>query len=1283
MNHRRMRRGLVSAILITGQLLGMAVSGRGDGLIGHFAGRRGHQDAVACPRSLEELGKMIDALDEELFEEGVVGVKAPDVWGQNRMTKYRHEYEQEMVKEVDKFKVRLNAAIRRADSAVLTSATGLGAAIGPSATPAAGAEAEVTVTPPEADAGALLKSISERLDVLAATDLLKLPDDFLTGENRIGLEPTIELDEKSRYLDHLHELRRAHAGDDLTDSPGYGLYLIRMPVSLLPGPEVRRGNGAVVTVEAEHALSPDLLANTFRDVVIMDAAYQLSPILLKLLHDVETTSRVPIVHPPVTNYPDVPLPPGIILGEVAQECPAGTTQNQTSTYAAQAEAGNPTGVSSTTPLSESKDLYGEELDVLIAAIKKDQADWYRHDPSVISWLINELGAAHYFMREQARNGQLGYLFQGPQFQIIDTLIQNRNYRELARFRKKFIADLVLLRNGFPPLNESAYYNSPCTTPQGSMVPYRQAIDEYLKARERPTDVLVFALMVQSVLVDRRLKHDMDVIAERKGCPCVGDLNVLSFYDLFPSPEAREAFNAYVACKWPIHIFALDPAVDQQNQLDLFSARSELQMALAVALATGQINFNQATSYARRLETDIATINLNRTAIGFGAGDTTFGWRFYPRIQSPPTPGTLRRVGGLLGGTSYNQNYISRNQRIEPGPRECVALMVVPDFVPAIHFTTFANWFEYTGPHADQKFDTGDLLEFSRELQAAKVALGQVCDLGLYRPGELNRLASRLEQLDAMLPTQDFRVPLPHEGDLTGSEIFSSTGARLAPRLLTWYGEPPRANETSTIFVLGTNFSVHETRVIAGGVGVTNFRPISRNVLEIDIPSTARPTRTQDGRLIFDVHVATSNGISNHLFVETTPAPSTATAAPAYGYTIAPESLNLTITLGCPINGQWSSIVGRFGDGAVVAIKLDEPIGIQPNAITPTFVLPLFENEALASYTPPVPIAYNSAAGAYVIAGDLLNGLANHIAMGLHCSGRIVPGKVPSELTSNPILIRPLVPEFATQSRKANNSIKVNLKFVYSPVTPMGVTSPMNAASPQFERIVPGAESVPTPPQASPDQSPPFAPDEVVPVGPAPTDLEGRTVVPSPPGNNLLPIAPGGGIPLAPAPAIPENPPAVPSPPGNGLIPSLEPLAPSMRLARPSRGGHNAGNLGRDHRRPRQGGQPERQTPSRPGHGPRCTPGPPSWRAAVLAQKGVEPASTVILGGSERPGPSMRSTGNGATGAFQCETAPASPMDAGAVVRYYACRLSGWVRNSAGRAGHGGEWPRRPARSPAG
>ena len=116
----------------------------------------------------------------------------------------------------------------------------------------------------------------------------------------------------------------------------------------------------------------------------------------------------------------------------------------------------------------------------------------------------------------------------------------------------------------------------------------------------PSDVLSFALLIQFINVDRQLKWDMKYMSQRRGCTC-GDVDGLWFYEFDPSPEARNAFRDYVACKWPLHIYSVDPVLDQQNVLDAYSRRTELQLALAVAVATGQFNVKNATSYARQLD----------------------------------------------------------------------------------------------------------------------------------------------------------------------------------------------------------------------------------------------------------------------------------------------------------------------------------------------------------------------------------------------------------------------------------------------------------------------------------------------------------------------------------------------------------------------------------------------------------------------------------------------------------------------------------------------------------
>ena len=129
---------------------------------------------------------------------------------------------------------------------------------------------------------------------------------------------------------------------------------------------------------------------------------------------------------------------------------------------------------------------------------------------------------------------------------------------------------------------------------------------------------------------------------------------------------RNAFREYVACKWPLRIYSVDPVLDQQNVLDAYSRWTELQLALAVAVATGQFNVKNATSYARQLDLDLQTVGLNRTSVGFGAGETTFGWMFYPRVQTPQPVSNFRNITNILTGTGQGINADLRSRRIEPG-----------------------------------------------------------------------------------------------------------------------------------------------------------------------------------------------------------------------------------------------------------------------------------------------------------------------------------------------------------------------------------------------------------------------------------------------------------------------------------------------------------------------------------------------------------------------------------------------------------------------------------------
>ena len=116
-----------------------------------------------------------------------------------------------------------------------------------------------------------------------------------------------------------------------------------------------------------------------------------------------------------------------------------------------------------------------------------------------------------------------------------------------------------------------------------------------------------------------------------------------------------------------------------------------------------MSFNNAEQYARRLEVDIETIGLNRTAVGFGAGERTFGWKFYPRVQTLQRESNPRALADLLLFSGPGPYYDVRHRKMEPGLRECTALVVIPTFVPYLRLNTTTNWFGMIGKCASRSW----------------------------------------------------------------------------------------------------------------------------------------------------------------------------------------------------------------------------------------------------------------------------------------------------------------------------------------------------------------------------------------------------------------------------------------------------------------------------------------------------------------------------------------------------------------------------------------------------
>jgi hypothetical protein len=105
-----------------------------------------------------------------------VVVKNPDVWGQNRMTQYRADYEAQMKAQLTSFEFILNSYQRVPDAAALTSATSIRAALGKPG-------------PGKSGAGATPASIPSAVSLIGPSGLVMNANTLLAGDPSLVLTP--------------------------------------------------------------------------------------------------------------------------------------------------------------------------------------------------------------------------------------------------------------------------------------------------------------------------------------------------------------------------------------------------------------------------------------------------------------------------------------------------------------------------------------------------------------------------------------------------------------------------------------------------------------------------------------------------------------------------------------------------------------------------------------------------------------------------------------------------------------------------------------------------------------------------------------------------------------------------------------------------------------------------------------------------------------------------------------------------------------------------------------
>jgi len=812
-----------------------------------------HRDAPPLPDDpcLDRLAGEVAWLEHHVNHFGSIVAKAPDVWGQNRLTRHRAEYEAQMRAQLDRFESRSSAAIRRSDQAFLGMALALQTASG-------NRRRGDQVAVPEATGSAsvvnsiqgLIPSTNEAVNradpiVIARTAPFALPAGpagVSFGDGPLSLEPTLHLDQLSRYLNHLNQLRRINEGDDSADSPGYSLNLVRIPVSITPGDLTRKGHGAEITFIAEPILGDDLLPATFRNLVINDLVDVIAPALTWAVNDPECLAWAATILGDDAGAPMPDMPDA--AGEPAPDRRQGVMAAMQA-LSARLPAVAPTSVPAVQtrrarlpiPFSQLADVSGiRQIAILIrntrAALEHDPANHPCIDYLAV-WgnLKAELEAAYDFLEIPAHC----HVWQELPGWNLAALVRGRDAAQLGGVRCRFFTSVAAAQPGGPGASSWLL-----PTPAGLTDAALLADADLCCGQPQPavpvcqttTAVLAWGILVESALLDQRLREDIRESATALGRPCPAIEYAGPFYGPLPAPEARAAFADYVRTRWPIRVFALDPAVEEQNVDETYSRRRELQIAMALAAASGRLNAQALTRYTRRLETDLAIVSLNRTIVGFSHGSDTFGWRFQPRVQSPPTRGTLATLTETLRGGPTTDGDLMQRQ-LEPGMRECSAIVVMPSFVPHVRFDCQSRWFSLVHPRAVVP-DARESVRLARSVEAIRGA-GDCCGECRGDAAVVADLQRAVDRLERRLPTQHLTALVPFENTAGGFELFNTGISDLAPELLGWYGAPgidPAG--TTSLFLIGKGASIHDTEVIAGGRPV-KFDLVGRDVIKVEIP----------------------------------------------------------------------------------------------------------------------------------------------------------------------------------------------------------------------------------------------------------------------------------------------------------------------------------------------------------------------------------------------------------------------------------------------------------------
>ncbi len=577
------------------------------------------------------------------------------------------------------------------------------------------------------------------------------------------------------------------------------------------------------------------------------------------------------------------------------------------------------------PTSQLFDVYGEAFVYEIAYAAKQSIvpdvnyRGFVHLPDVQSFLKQETQAAYQFL---AKNPELMREFCRPE---LVQVVRSRRVPEVTARRTEYRARVAAITGS--------------TLPQAKL--YDSEAYKTLEPRQfSVTAALAWCLIVDSAMLTDRLVRDIRETATSKGLPAVCPADAWpEFYLPEPDGAARQQFNAYVKMRWPVYVFALDPMNQEENIADSLSTRRETQLALAVGFTNGAVSAKTFLNAARRLEAEVQTIALTRTQVGFAHGENTFGWRFYPRFQTMPTQTnfTVLFRDQLIGGPTNNA--VLRQRRLEPGPRECVALVIMPSFVPYVSIDSVSNWFRLPDPKC-KVLDHTQAMQLSKTVKTLERCEHAVTDAECYRDGELKRLQTRVQQLANRLPAQSVTVPVPILDTVGGFELFSNGTSDMAPQLYGFYGAPGiDSTKVTTLFLVGDHFSPLHSKVIVGNqtVGTDGLQMLSRQVMQVTVPAGVLGVdEVRDGKPLkwAHAHVATPYGVSREVYIPILLPPEKPAQKVSAGYSV-PDKTTLTVRYcqqGSDDSGEHFLPQYQSVDPTKLKLAWSDPLGIAPASV---------------------------------------------------------------------------------------------------------------------------------------------------------------------------------------------------------------------------------------------------------------------------------------------------------------------------------------------------------------